>query len=25
VAVWGGAVMGLVVVPYLLSWRDDRP
>jgi putative membrane protein len=25
VAVWGGAVMGLVVVPYLLAWWDDRP
>jgi hypothetical protein len=25
VAVWGGVLMGLLVVPYLLSWWDDRP
>jgi uncharacterized membrane protein len=25
VALWGGTVMGLVVVPYLLSWWDGRP
>jgi putative membrane protein len=25
VAVWGGAAMGVVVVPYLYSWWDGRP
>ena len=25
VAIWGGVLMGLLVVPYLLSWWDDRP
>jgi uncharacterized membrane protein len=25
VAVWGGLAMGLLVVPYLLAWWNDRP
>lgn len=25
VALWGGVVMGVVVVPYLYSWWDGRP
>jgi uncharacterized membrane protein len=25
VALWGGVLMGLLVVAYLLSWWDDRP
>ncbi len=25
VALWGGVAMGLLVVPYLLVWWDDRP
>jgi putative membrane protein len=25
VALWGGSLMGLLVVPYLLSWWDGRP
>jgi len=25
VALWGGGVMGLLVVPYLLAWWDGRP
>jgi putative membrane protein len=24
VALWGGVLMGLLVVPYLLSWRGER-
>ena len=25
VALWGGTLMGLLVLPYLLSWRGARP